>query len=949
MERRHDRDFAIAPVGLDAVLQAGGEAGRLIRSNDWSATPLGPPEGWPPLLSSMVMTCVLSPFPMEVCWGPELTYIYNDAIRSLLGNKHPGALGRAKREVFPEIWDIIGPLHRDVLERAQPTWRDGTGFLLDRKGFLEECYVTFSYSPIMDQSGVRGVFTTLAETTGRVIGERRLRTLSALGAASGVGLSVEDACAVAADTLAANPRDVPFSLIYLVEDGGRAARLLGGTGLSPGSPLRPERLDLEARRLRWPLRRALRESRSFVEPLDVGLVRRAGEWLDDIPPRAAVVVPMRDRSTERATGAIVLGVNPTRELNNAHQGFLDTVGRQISLIVGDARRRQAERARTELLTELNQAKTEFLSNVSHELRTPLTLVLGPLRDFLSRPDPRPQVQRARIELALRSTQRLTRLVDRLLDFSRIEEGRIEAVYEPVDLSQVTADIALAFQPAIDEVGLRLVVECPPVGEPVFVDRELWEKAVVNLVENAFKFTRDGEIRVSCRRRGSVVQVAVSDTGVGIPAGEVAHLFERFHHVRGSWARSREGSGIGLSLVREMVELHGGQVTVQSQEGSGTTVTVTLPLGAGHLPDDDVRRLGAVRAAPAPGARPLEDAERWRAETGAHAPGWAHVVVVEDDPDMRRYIRSLLEPFWRVEAFADGASALAAVSAHPPDLVLADVMLPMMGGVELVRRLRAQPRTARVPVILLSARSGRQAAVEGVEAGADDYVVKPFSGQELVARLRTHVELARARETRARDVERQRVARELHDSVLQTLYGIALASESMKSLAGHDSADAASVAEYVLQLARTALEEMRALIFELRPEVLQEQGLVAAIRRLVAPVTARYGLDVQLDLGAEPEAPIQVKEALFRVAQEALHNVTRHAHARQVRVTLATDGATLRLEVSDDGIGFDPAAVYSGHLGQKTMRERADMVGGTLNVESAPDRGTRVTARVPSDI
>ena len=944
MERRRERAFPSAPVGLEAVLEAGGEAGRLILATDWSATPLGPPEAWPPLLRSMVMTCVLSPFPMEVCWGRELTYIYNDAIRPLLGNKHPGALGRPKREAFPDIWEIIGPLHQDVLDRGQPTWRDTTGFLLDRKDYLEETYFTLSYSPIMDQSGVRGVFTALAETTTRVIGERRLRTLSALGAASGVGLTVEEACGVAADVLAANPRDVPFALIYVLEPDERSARLVGGTGLAPGSPHRPERVQLDSGLPRWQLQRALSATRSFVEPLDDALVRRSGEWPNDIPPRAAVVVPIRGSSAELAAGAVVLGVNPTRELDAAQRDFLESVARQISLIVDDARAHAAERARSELLTELNRAKTEFLSNASHELRTPLTLVLGPLRDYLARPDPRPQVQRARIELALRSTERLTRLVDRLLDFSRIEEGRMEAVYEPVDLSRVTEEVARAFQPAIEEAGLRLVLDCPPVGEPVLVDRELWEKAIVNLLDNAFKFTREGEIRVACHRRGPLVQVAVSDTGVGVPAGEVARLFERFHHVRGRWARSQEGSGIGLSLVREMVELHGGQVTVQSQEGSGTTVTITLPLGADHLPSDEVRRLGAVHVAP-PRGRPTHDAAPWRAETDGGPPGAAEVVVVEDDPDMRRYIRSLLEPLWRVDVFADGAAALTAVSAHTPDLVLADVMLPVMDGLELVRRLRGQARTARVPVILISARGGRQAAVEGVEAGADDYVVKPFSGQELLARLRTHLELARARESRARDAERQRVARELHDSVLQTLYGIALGSESMKSLVA-DPAGSAPVAEYVHRLARTALEEMRALIFELRPEVLHEQGLVAAIGRLVAPITARYGIEVRLDLGSEPEAPIQVKEALFRITQEALHNVTRHAHARGVEVALAAAGGALTLTVSDDGVGFDPDIEYTGHLGQKTMRERADLAGGVLEVDSAPGHGTRVIARLP---
>jgi signal transduction histidine kinase len=600
--------------------------------------------------------------------------------------------------------------------------------------------------------------------------------------------------------------------------------------------------------------------------------------------------------------------------------------------------------RADVLANLNHAKTQFLSNVSHELRTPLTLVLGPLSDYLADPAGRTLVQRRRIELALRSTRRLTRLVDRLLDFSRIEEGRMDAALEPVDLSALTADVAKAFRPALESAGLRLVVDCRPLGEPAYVDRELWEKALLNLVANAFKFTERGEIRVTCRKLGRRAEVAVADTGVGVPASEVPHLFERFHRAPTGWARSSEGVGIGLSLVREAVELHGGSLAVRSREGRGTTFTMLLPLGdRPPAPPPALRRTGAALGT-------IAEVERWTAGKGAEEPGLldgASVLVVEDDPDMRRYVLDLLRPHWRVEACADGQQALAAIGARLPDLVLADVMLPALDGFELLRRLRASARTARVPVILLSARAGGQATVEGLAAGADDYLVKPFSARELLARIRTHLELARARESRARDAERHRVARELHDSVLQTLYGIALGAESIRSLAVQDPAAAPEVAEYVLQLARSALEEMRALILELRPEALEQDGLTMSLRRLVAPMASRHGVEVALELGEEPTAELEAKEALLRIAQEALQNVARHAAAAHVRVGLAAAAGMVALEVADDGVGFDAEAIYAGHLGQKTMRERAELVGGTLEVSSAPGAGTRVLARVPT--
>ena len=937
-------DSGLAATALEAALSAGGEIGELLASIDWPATALGPMASWPPMLRAMVATALRSPFPMEVSWGPELRFLYNDAMRPLLGFKHPHALGMPKRYVFPEIWDEIGPLHREVLEHGRATWRENAGFLLHRRGFAEECYFTYSFSPIVDESGIAGVFTAAVETTRTVVDERRLRTLRAMSEAGAAGQTPEEACAAAVAALAANRHDVPFALVYLLEGDGRRARLAGRTGLRAGRPLAPDVVATASRRAPWPLGRAIRRATSVVEPLDPAAMADAGDWVHGLVPDVALVVPLRDAATGRPGGAAVLGVNPALELDARQREFLELVGGQLAMAVGDARARESERSRANMLASLNEAKTQFLSNVSHELRTPLTLVLGPLSDYLADPAARPLVQKRRIELALRSTRRLTRLVDRLLDFSRIEEGRMEAALAPVDLSALTADVAKAFRPALEGAGLRLVVDCQPLGEPAYVDRELWEKAVLNLVANAFKFTERGEIRVTCRKLGRRAEVAVSDTGIGVPAADVPHLFERFHRTTSGWARSSDGVGIGLSLVREAVELHGGSLSVRSREGRGTTFTVLLPLGDRPplAPPPELRRTGQALGA-------IAEVERWTAgsepELGALA--GASVLVVEDDPDMRRYVLDLLRPHWRVEACSDGAQALAAIGARLPDLVLADVMLPALDGFELLRRLRSSPRTARVPVILLSARAGGQATVEGLAAGADDYLVKPFAARELLARIRTHLELARARESRARDAERHRVARELHDSVLQTLYGIALGAESIRSLAAQDPRAAPEVAEYVVQLARSALEEMRTLILELRPEVLEQDGLVASLRRLVAPMTSRYGIEVALELDQEPSAAVEVKEALFRIAQEALQNVARHAAAAHVRVALSSAPGRVALEVEDDGVGFDAGAEYTGHLGQKTMRERAELVGGTLDVRSVPGTGTRVLARVPA--
>jgi PAS domain S-box-containing protein len=424
---------------------------------------------------------------------------------------------------------------------------------------------------------------------------------------------------------------------------------------------------------------------------------------------------------------------------------------------------EAERRRAEALAEIDRAKTQFFSNVSHEFRTPLTLMLGPLdemkREFAGAGVPPPHHRQ--VDLVHRNGLRLLKLVNTLLDFSRIEAGRVQAVYEATDLAQFTAHLASEFRSAIEKAGLTLVVNCPPLAEPAYVDREMWEKIVLNLLSNAFKFTFDGTIEISLGRENGNFQLAVADTGTGIPADELPRLFERFHRVEGARGRTYEGSGIGLALVQELTRLHGGSVTVESEYGKGSTFRVSVPAGVSHLPQ---RQIGGVRtqASTGLGAHPfIEEALRWlpgeapiadaiiddaspadqRTIPQAQRP---LILLADDNTDMREYLARLLSAHYRVEAVADGEAALKAIARRMPSLVLSDVMMPRMDGMELLSRLRADPRTAAVPVILLSARAGEEAKVEGLDAGADDYLVKPFSAGELLARVDAHLKIASVR-------------------------------------------------------------------------------------------------------------------------------------------------------------------------------------------------------------
>jgi signal transduction histidine kinase len=425
----------------------------------------------------------------------------------------------------------------------------------------------------------------------------------------------------------------------------------------------------------------------------------------------------------------------------------------------DAANRELREANAKL-SQMDSAKTVFFNNISHEFRTPLTLMLGPLADALADVSLHMNAsQRSRVQLAYDNSLRLLKLVNALLDFARLEAGRLRGNYSPVDVSALTADLARMFQSAVDTAGVKLTLDCPALSQPIWVDRDMWEKIVPNLISNAFKFTLRGEICVRMHETATHAVLEVSDTGIGIAEHELPKIFDRFHRVA-AVGRTHEGAGIGLALVRELVELHGGEVQVASSLGSGSTFRVEIPKGCAHLPGESLDSAAPVTMSVATQAHALE-AARWGAPvtgpvaTGRHA---ASILIVDDNADLRGYMRDLLLPHYAVSTANDGAAALAMIRDNPPDLILSDVMMPKMTGIELVRALRADPQTVAVPFILLSARAGEEATVEGLDAGSDDYLIKPFTAAELMARVRAHVALAAAR--RKWGIELQNANRDL---------------------------------------------------------------------------------------------------------------------------------------------------------------------------------------------
>ncbi|MDG4809741.1 ATP-binding protein [Micromonospora sp. WMMD1120] len=738
------------------LFSGGGETGRLMAELDWARTPLGPVNGWPQSLRSAVRMVLSSRYPMLLLWGENFSQLYNDAYSALIGDKHPAALGGDVRVTLAEGWDVLAPLIEQAMATGVASWVPALRLLLERAGYREEAYFSVSHAPARDDDGrTVGVLTVCSEVTDQVVGERRLRLLrdlSVLG--DGRTVDVDTTAARLLDVIGGHPLDVPFAAVYL-RDGAALRRVAGGDPrLATALPGSVELTRPGPVASGWGLRDAAEGRAAQVTDVADRLTLPAGPW--DDPVRTALALPLPSADEDQPLGVLLAGVSPSRGLDEAYRSFHQLLAQQISVALRNAQEYEEERRRAEALAELDRVKTDFFANVSHEFRTPLTLILGPLSDALTDATaPLTPTQRERVETAWRNGTRLLTLVNSLLTFSSLEAGRARSDARMVDLAALTAELAGVFRAAVERAGLTLEVSCRPLPRPVAVDPVNWERIVTNLLSNALKYTFIGRIRVALDADDEELRLTVADTGIGIGERDLPKLFERFHRVRGARSRSHEGTGIGLALVHELARLEGGDVRVTSQVGVGTTFTVTLPWSAARRnplagPAADGRG-DAARAAvaeamgwlTAPGDAPVEPDPASVAPVDELA--GAEILLADDNADMRAYLTRLLTgQGWRVRTVSDGRQALDEIHSHPPDLVLTDVMMPVLDGFDLVRRLRADPATRWLPVLVLSARAGGEASVEGLNLGADDYLVKPFAAAELIARVRAGIRRARDR-------------------------------------------------------------------------------------------------------------------------------------------------------------------------------------------------------------
>jgi signal transduction histidine kinase len=925
------------------LFAGGGEMGALMRTTDWSKTRLGPVDAWPSSLKTMLGVVLGSRFPMLLWWGPDLLHLYNDAYRPILRDKHPASLAAPAAEIWAEIWDVAGPLARGVMEGGPATWIEDLQLFINSGTMAEETYFTFSYSPVPGDDGrVGGLLNIVQETTAKVQSERQIGMLQDLMARASEAKSEAEAYRIVVDVLSANKLDLPFLALYALHENDDA-RLVGASGWKQDDGRAP-----------WPFAEVVRTGQAVV--------------VED--PARAIVLPL-------SRGFLVAGLSPHRALDDRYRRFFRTTADQVASVIAKVRAFETETKRAEALAEIDRAKTTFFSNVSHEFRTPLTLILGPVEDALALSAP--VLQGDSLKTVHRSALRLLRLVNSLLDFARLEAGRVHMAFVPTDLAGLTADLASSFRSLIERAGLKLVVDCPPIAEPVYVDATQWEKITLNLISNAFKFTLRGEIAVGLRSHRDHVTLTVRDTGTGIPTHELPRIFERFHRVEGATGRSFEGTGIGLSLVEELVKLHGGSVRVSSVEGQGSTFEVSLPTGSAHLP---AGRIAAGAAAPtAAGAAPyVLEAARWigpDAEIEAAplpmgpmaSPGRerARVLVVDDNADMREYLARLLSARWRVDAVDDGEAALASARSQPPDLVLSDVMMPGLDGFGLLRELRADPRTSQVPVVLLSARAGEEALLEGLETGADDYLVKPFAARELLARVQTHLDLARLRREWSQELERANNELEAFSySVSHDLRAPLRAIDGFSKALLDDYADKldAQGVQY-LERVRAATQRMAQLIDDLlglsqitrAPLKRQRVDMTDLARHVLGELSARDpGRTIATDVA--DGLVVQVDPRLLTVMLENLLGNAWKFTSKQPAATIEVGTATRDGEavyfVRDNGAGFSmehatklfapfqrlhDATEFEGTgIGLATVNRVVARHGGRVWAEAKPGQG-----------
>lgn len=980
------------------------EMHRRINAYPWSSSAIASIDRWPQSLRATITTLLGSRYPMILLWGPGLIQIYNEAYIALIGAKHPDALGRSIKETQAESWEVIGPMIHQVMSTGTPIWVPAQMLPLERAGYREESYFSLSYSTVDDDEGrIAGMLCVCSEITQQIVAERRTRLLRDLALKAGEIRSTEATCRDIGAALQEHPLDVPFALLYLCERDGQVATLRAAVGIETGTAVTPISIRLsENPEPFWPLARAAGGETVLTDKVARHVSISGGPWGNAVCN--AMVMPIASTTPGVSLGVLVAGVSPNRALDEGYSSFYDLLVSQVSVALRNARAYEDECKRAEALAELDRAKTAFFSNISHEFRTPLTLILGPVEDAIA--DPEQTLAGEQLRLVRRNALRLQKLVNTLLDFSRMEAGRAQARFVPTDLAGFTRDLASAFHSAANSAGLELSIDCQPLSAATYVDPAMWEKIVLNLLSNAVKYTHQGEIHIALRQENTHAVLTVRDSGVGIPEDELPRVFERFYRARATVGRSYEGTGIGLALVQELVKLHGGVIDVQSKLNSGSIFTVHLPSGFSHLPPDHIEHTPPSHLSVTGADAFTEEARHWSisddiidSPPSPTPPGTllsdvdaelstARILIVDDNADLRAYVaRVLARRFRNVNTVADGATALDSARRNPPDIILSDVKMPGLDGFALVRELRADERTRAIPIILLSARAGEESTVDGLASGADDYLVKPFSARELLARVQTHLQMAGIRREM---VHRRLVEQELRRAVnmrdeflsvasheLRTpLTALALQADSLLRVLRAGTLRDETVPNLILKVITMRRQSNR---LEALVQCLLDVSSIAADQLQLFPervdiVPVLHAMVDELQEESEQSnTPLMLqgesavvyvdRVRLEQILRALLANALKFGKGKPIDIWTVRVGDMVQIGVKDRGIGIAPSdqqrifqrferAVSGRHygglgLGLWIVGELLRAMHGNIRVESALGAGSTFLVELPT--
>lgn len=992
---------------LPEFLSGGGELGERIRSFNWSETPLGPVSSWPQSLRTCIRIMLTSRQPMWLGWGKELIKLYNDPYKAIVGGKHPWALGTPASLVWKDIWHDIGPMLRQVMDQDEGIYVESQLLIMERNGYPEETYYTFSYTPIPGDDGrTAGMICANTDDTERIISERQLKTLTQLGKNLTGCTSNNEVATTTIATFKENPYDFPFALYMALQH--EKALLCGFTHEGIPDNSLPQEIDLSAGSNIGRLLQQAATSRE-MQVLDnpqaaLGNLPK-GVW--KVAPSKAIILPVWQGTAQAPYGFLLIGQNPYRLLDEKYSSFFSLIADQVATSYANVHALEEERKRTAALAEIDKAKTTFFSNISHEFRTPLTLLLGPVEEILSDPQTAP-IHKARLELVHRNALRMQKLVNTLLEFSRIEAGRIEGRFSLVDIGVLTAELASVFRSAIEQAGMQLVIRTGEIKGPVYVDIDMWERIILNLVSNAFKYSEGGQIDIEVKQTDHEVQVLVSDTGIGIAADQLDKIFNRFYRIENTRGRSQEGTGIGLAMVKELVRLHHGTIQVGSEQGKGSTFTVAIPMGKEHLAADKIVATPADLLAAGHAVAFVEEAKKWGQAPGTidiqdayndaliHQPngtvGKHTVLLADDNSDMREYVYKLLSTRFNVITAVDGEDAFHKALLHEPGLLLSDIMMPKLDGLGLLKKLRSNTATMHMPVIFLSARAGEEAKLEGLATGADDYLVKPFSAREVLAKVDAHIKMAQSRRETALLLEsmvrkRTEELQRSNEDLLQFAY---VASHDLKEpvrkiriyekrLLDEYSPLLPEKAQAYINKVLTATDRMLAVV-----DGILSYSSISAAEQVFQPIDLNQIIqDIETDL----ELLIQQKNAVVQtdnlpliegipvLIYQLFYNIIQNAlkFSRQQEVPLITISSSpsqrsgerpfVDISVTDNGIGFDdkharkifdtfarlhPVTHYEGTgLGLALCRKIAERHQGAIVAKGSVNKGATFVISLPA--